>query len=447
MRTNESTRRSSTRKVQLSIALVVALMAPLFAFSPAAAVFEGTQITNPDAFTNRAIGRVYNEASEGACTATLISPTHVITSAHCVTTRRNTSPNNALFQNVKDPVGGIDFYWDDTGDAEVNDFATGDTAVPIKRFEVPPEYLNANADGLEAPVESDIALLELAQPIVGVTPYRLDFTNVEDRDVVTFFGRGWYTNVRRNNQGRLFRGSAPSTGNCFGSMTCLDGVNGESSPCSGDSGGPGFVGDRIATIHAGSFRDDECGRGQIFQVQVAQWETWIRAEIINGQTCNGLAPTVIMDLGETPTPYADVILGTAAHDEIVALAGHDTICARGGHDIIYGGNGRDRIYGGNGDDEVRGQAGNDTLFGGKGNDRIYGGNGVDKIRGNEGNDRLYGGAHNDTLYGNTGADVMFGGSHNDTLTGNSGTDSFHGGTGFDTFLGAFDFETQTGGEA
>lgn len=172
--------------------------------------------------------------------------------------------------------------------------------------------------------------------------------------------------------------------------------------------------------------------------------------------CNGQIVTVNLNLGQTPTPGDDIIMGTAGADDIRGKAGNDTICGMGGADFIHGNSGDDWIDGGNGVDNIRGGQGSDTLFsgnggtvgtesrifGGTGDDRIYGGSdaddlrggrGVDVIHGEGGADLIIGNDGNDMLYGGNGADTMTGGGGSDELYGNAGTDSLNGGSGNSDF--------------
>ena len=112
--------------------------------------------------------------------------------------------------------------------------------------------------------------------------------------------------------------------------------------------------------------------------------------------CAGLAVTVDLAQGQTPTNGPDVIGGTSGADIINALGGDDVICGDGGADIISGNQGNDRAFGGSGDDEMRGNAGNDILRGRAGDDTLYG---------QAGNDTLDGGPNTDTCRGGTGVDT------------------------------------------
>ncbi len=98
---------------------------------------------------------------------------------------------------------------------------------------------------------------------------------------------------------------------------------------------------------------------------------------VDPPSCDGLAITVDLNDGDTPTNGDDVILGTPGPDTINALGGNDRICAGDRGDTVNGGEGNDRMFG---------FKGSDTLNGGNGNDRTVGGKGNDTCRGNGGTD-------------------------------------------------------------
>ena len=168
--------------------------------------------------------------------------------------------------------------------------------------------------------------------------------------------------------------------------------------------------------------------------------------------CNGLLVTVDLNLGETPGPGDDVILGTPGNDDIRGRGGNDTICGMGGDDFLHGNSGDDWIDGGDGVDNLRGGQGDDVIntgsgatvgtasiaFGGTGDDEINGGvdaddlrggSGVDTINGNGGNDVITGNADGDVINGGNGDDELRGGQGDDTLNGESGDDFLSGGGG------------------
>ena len=177
-------------------------------------------------------------------------------------------------------------------------------------------------------------------------------------------------------------------------------------------------------------------------------------------TCNGLAITVDLNLGQRTTPNDDVVLGTPGNDDIRGRAGNDTICGMGGDDTIFGDSGNDWIDGGNGVDTIRGGNGSDTLIagtgatvgtdskvlGGAGNDRIFGGPDADDLRGGPGEDTISGGPGADLIFGNADDDVLSGGGgadrllggggDNDQLFGEGGRDSLNGNSGDNDFCDA-----------
>ena len=94
-------------------------------------------------------------------------------------------------------------------------------------------------------------------------------------------------------------------------------------------------------------------------------------------TCSGLAVTVDLGSGDTPTEGDDVIRGTAGDDTIDAGDGDDTVFAAAGDDLINAGAGKDNISGGPGDDTINGNAGLDIIRGGAWRDTMNGGAGTD----------------------------------------------------------------------
>lgn len=166
--------------------------------------------------------------------------------------------------------------------------------------------------------------------------------------------------------------------------------------------------------------------------------------------CNGLAVTVDLNLGQTPGPGDDVVLGTPGADDIRGRAGNDTICGMGGADFIHGNSGDDWIDGGNGVDNIRGGQGADILFAGQGatvttNSRVFGGTGDDTIFGGSDADDLRGGRGDDVIYGEQGADLISGNEDDDTLFGGPGADSIRGGNGRDELFGEAGTDSLNGG--
>ena len=139
--------------------------------------------------------------------------------------------------------------------------------------------------------------------------------------------------------------------------------------------------------------------------------------------CNGLAPTIVGQPGET------AIRGTQGPDVIVALepgvrvdgrGGDDTICTGAGDNIINGGAGNDWINGGDGANTIDGGSGDNAMSAGSGNDIILGGIGNDTVSAGDGDNLVSTGA---------GDDVIVAGSGNDRIDGAKGYDTCDGGGG------------------
>ena len=72
---------------------------------------------------------------------------------------------------------------------------------------------------------------------------------------------------------------------------------------------------------------------------------------------------LVDETSNTPTEFADKLVGSDDLDTFTALGGDDEIYGFGGDDQIIAGTGNDTIYGGDGDDNIQPGAGDDTIYG------------------------------------------------------------------------------------
>ncbi|MEO1148821.1 MAG: DUF4347 domain-containing protein [Cyanobacteria bacterium J06638_22] len=164
----------------------------------------------------------------------------------------------------------------------------------------------------------------------------------------------------------------------------------------------------------------------------------------NGNSASQTATITITGITD-PTPFDDVLTGTAGRDVIFALAGNDSVQGLGGPDRLGGDEGNDVLLGGEGNDRLLGGDGNDNLIGGAGRDRSLGGTGNDRMVGGSGNDRMVGGSGEDTLLGGVGDDTLIGGADDDRLLGAGGNDLMRGNLGDDVLNGGAGNDIQFGG--
>jgi Ca2+-binding RTX toxin-like protein len=171
----------------------------------------------------------------------------------------------------------------------------------------------------------------------------------------------------------------------------------------------------------------------------------------DGETCNGVAATIVGAGDIAGTADKDVIVGSSGDDVIDAGAGDDIICAGDGNDEVSDGLGKDKVYLEGGDDTAIAYVFKDIQ------DVFDGGTGTDtadyslrttgvKLSLNAGADdgqeaefdrlpameNLIGGSNNDTLLGSNGNNVLDGGDGNDTISDLAGADTVFGGQGDDT---------------
>ncbi len=179
---------------------------------------------------------------------------------------------------------------------------------------------------------------------------------------------------------------------------------------------------------------------------------------VDALTCNGLAATVDLNLGQSPTSGPDVIIGTPGNDTINGLGGDDVICGMGGNDFIMGGSGSDIIYGGDdngvddGFNDLFGGTGDDFLYGAQFDDYLFGNSGDDYLETNDSSsgfpDQLWGGSGNDEMISNSAfGSLMRGQGNNDIITGSQSADTMRGDPGLDTMFGRNGSDDMSGGNA
>ena len=106
---------------------------------------------------------------------------------------------------------------------------------------------------------------------------------------------------------------------------------------------------------------------------------------------------LVDETSNTPTEFADKLVGSDDLDTFTALGGDDEIYGFGGNDQIIAGTGNDTIYGGDGDDNIQPGAGDDIIYGEGGNDTIYLSAGADIEDGGDGIDTIIFGPDQTTL--------------------------------------------------
>ncbi|TWU56968.1 Trypsin [Rubripirellula tenax] len=198
-----------------------------------------------------AVGVVGDQANGPGCTGTLISPTHVLTAAHCSVTDRG--------RPISDTSGT---------------FTVGGRTYQTERVFVHPGYDNNS-------LANDIAIFQLREPVVGITPEQISRSapTVGQQLTLVGFGAGG-------------TGASGHTGD-FGTkrvgQTPIDRVTateiqwtfapGESNTAPGDSGGPAFVtvgGVRYLAGVTSYGENDNAGYGdQSGDTRVDAFASWI----------------------------------------------------------------------------------------------------------------------------------------------------------------------------
>ncbi len=199
------------------------------------------------------------------CTATLIGPRTVLTAAHCVTYDKFPPYNTQSYLTfqIEYPFGTQHFEA---------------SRIVIHPQYVPPGYAVGDEE------HHDVAVIQLAEEVAGVTPAALATTVPEEGDSITLLGYG-FTDNYSNDIGTKYR-AANYVDAIYEGEYSFEGASGDvGNICSGDSGGPDFATqggyEVLIGVHSYSMgtADDYCDQNG-YSMRVDSHLSWIQSEAL-----------------------------------------------------------------------------------------------------------------------------------------------------------------------
>lgn len=231
------------------------------------------------------------------CSATLISPTVMVTAAHCL--------RDEVIERGLSVVFGTD--------------VRNGTPVKVKAYAVHPRY-NPNNKGSDTKAQNDLGLLALAGPIDGHDPIPMldpDFAIEPYTATLKIAGYG-FTAVGASDIGILrwaettFSGDSPATKEVF-----IDGFR-VTNACAGDSGGPALIraNNQVYLLGAASyviaFNGRVCNSGFASYTDLRAHRDWITKMIQRLPQLSGKAPPEVPPVQATPQAPAQQAQGPQA---------------------------------------------------------------------------------------------------------------------------------------
>jgi secreted trypsin-like serine protease len=183
---------------------------------------------------------------QSTCTASLITPTILLTAGHCIEELQ--FPEEVLLEY------GVAFLGPDIRDAEV---------IAFKKIEVHPGYQSLG--GASGTPKNDYAIIELEEPVRGVQPVWFNTDELTDEVIGTRLVSVGYgiTDAATQQGGGRKRSAKIKISDVDGQFLVSEtaGNPGEGNVCSGDSGGPQYYEDesgRLIQWSVHSWADQYC---------------------------------------------------------------------------------------------------------------------------------------------------------------------------------------------